>query len=69
MNIVAQNHQSRELLSSKISNFLEEFHVGRILKACSLPLLLVKSNRLPMRNAAMYLSSMILFLAGHARKR
>jgi len=35
MNIVAQNHQSRELLSSKISHFLEEFHVGRILKACN----------------------------------
>lgn len=28
MNIVAHNHQSRELLSSKISHFLEEFHVG-----------------------------------------
>lgn len=35
MNIVAHNHQSRELLSSKISRFLEEFHVGRILKACN----------------------------------
>ena len=35
MNIVAQNHQSRELLSSKISHFLEKFHVGRILKACN----------------------------------
>ncbi len=35
MNIVTQNHQSRELLSSKISHFLEEFHVGRILKACN----------------------------------
>ena len=35
MNIVAHNHQSRELLSSKISHFLEEFHVGRILKACN----------------------------------
>ena len=35
MNIVAYNHQSRELLSSKISHFLEEFHVGRILKACN----------------------------------
>ena len=35
MNIVAQNHQSRELLSSKIPHFLEEFHVGRILKACN----------------------------------
>ena len=33
MNMVAHNHQSRELLSSKISRFLEEFHVGRILKA------------------------------------
>ena len=35
MNIVAHNHQSRELLSSKISHFLEEFHVGRILKSCN----------------------------------
>ena len=35
MNIVAHNHQSRELLSSKISRFFEEFHVGRILKACN----------------------------------
>lgn len=35
MNIIAHNHQSRELLSSKISRFLEEFHVGRILKACN----------------------------------
>ena len=35
MNIVAHNHQSRELLSSKISRFLEEFHVGRILQACN----------------------------------
>ena len=35
MNIVAHNHQSSELLSSKISRFLEEFHVGRILKACN----------------------------------
>ena len=35
MNIVAHNHQSRELLSSKISHFLEEFHVGGILKACN----------------------------------
>lgn len=34
-NIVAHNHQSRELLSSKISRFLEEFHVGRILQACN----------------------------------
>ncbi len=35
MNIVAHNHQSRELLSSKISHFLEEFHVGQILKSCN----------------------------------
>ena len=35
MNIVAHNHQSRELLSSKISHFLDEFHVWRILKACN----------------------------------
>lgn len=35
MNIVAHNHKSRELLSSKISRFLEEFHVGRILQACN----------------------------------
>lgn len=35
MNIVAHNHQSRELFSSKISRFLEEFHVGRILQACN----------------------------------
>ena len=35
MNIVAHNHQSRELLSSKISRFLEKFHVGRILQACN----------------------------------
>ena len=35
MNIVAQNHQSRELLSSKISHFLKEFHVSRILKSCN----------------------------------
>ncbi len=35
MNIVAHNHQSRELISSKISRFLEEFHVSRILKACN----------------------------------
>ena len=35
MTIVAQNHHSRELLSSKISHFLEEFHVGKILKACN----------------------------------
>jgi len=33
MNIVAHNHQSRELLSSKISHFLEEFQVGKILKS------------------------------------
>ena len=35
MNIVAQNHQSSELLSSKISHFLEEFQVGKILKSCN----------------------------------
>ena len=35
MTIVAQNHHSSELLSSKISHFLEEFHVGKILKACN----------------------------------
>jgi len=35
MNMVAHNHQSRELLSSKISHFLEEFHVGQILKSCN----------------------------------
>ena len=35
MTIVAQNHPSRELFSSKISRFLEEFQVSRILKACN----------------------------------
>ncbi len=35
MNIVAYNHESRELLFSKIFHFLEEFHVGRILKDCN----------------------------------
>ena len=35
MNIVAQNHQSSELLSSKILHFLEEFQVGKILKSCN----------------------------------
>ena len=35
MNIVSQNHIFGEQLSSKISCFLEEFHVGKILKACN----------------------------------
>jgi hypothetical protein len=35
MNIVSQNHIFGEHLSSKISCFLEEFHVGKILKACN----------------------------------
>ena len=35
MNIVAQNHTFGEHLSSKVSCFLEEFHVGKILKACN----------------------------------
>ncbi len=35
MSIVAHNHQSSELLSSKISHFFEEFHVGQILKSCN----------------------------------
>ena len=35
MNIVAHNHQSSELLSSKFSYFLDEFHVERILKTCN----------------------------------
>ena len=132
MNIVAHNHQSRELLSSKISRFLEEFHVGRILQACnaykvrgfsvkdvfqvafenafssksffqkqresstSIPFakdtfyrfmnsssinwrkftlqlsprqLSRRLNHSPTRSVTMYLSSTILFSAGHARKR
>ncbi|SFT53981.1 hypothetical protein SAMN02910356_00991 [Selenomonas sp. GACV-9] len=35
MNIVAHNHQSLELLSSKNSHFLEEFHIEQIIKACN----------------------------------
>ena len=35
MNIVSQNHTLSEHLSSKVSCFLEEFHVGKILKACN----------------------------------
>ena len=35
MNIVSQNHTLGEHLSSKVSCFLEEFHVGKILKACN----------------------------------
>ena len=35
MNSVSQNHIFGEHLSSKISCFLEEFHVGKILKACN----------------------------------
>ena len=35
MNIVSHNHQFRESISSKISHFLEEFHVGQILNACN----------------------------------
>ena len=34
MKIIAHNHQYRELLFSKISYFLEEFHVGQLLKSC-----------------------------------
>ena len=35
MNIVVHNHQSRELLPSKISHFRDEFHIGRSLKTCN----------------------------------
>jgi len=35
MSIVSQNHTLGEHLSSKVSCFLEEFHVGKILKACN----------------------------------
>ena len=35
MNIVPQNQPHSELLCSKTSNFLDEFHVSRILKACN----------------------------------
>ena len=35
MNIVAHNHQSSEFFSSKISHFLDEFHVGKLLKSCN----------------------------------
>ena len=35
MNIVAHHHRSSELLSSKISHFLEEFHVSKILSSCN----------------------------------
>ena len=35
MNIVAHHHRSSELLSSKISHFLEEFHVSKILRSCN----------------------------------
>ena len=35
MNIVAHNHHSSELLSSNVSHFIEEFHVGKLLKACN----------------------------------
>lgn len=35
MDIVSQNHIFGEHLSSKISCFLEKFHVGKILKACN----------------------------------
>lgn len=35
MNIVPHLHHSREILSTKTSHFLEEFHVGKILKSCN----------------------------------
>ena len=35
MNIVTHHHHSSELLSSKISHFLEEFHVSKILSSCN----------------------------------
>ena len=35
MNIVPQNQPHSELLCSKTSNFLHEFHASRILKACN----------------------------------
>ncbi|WP_302488869.1 transposase [uncultured Mitsuokella sp.] len=35
MNIVPHLHHSSEILSTKTSHFLEEFHVGKILKSCN----------------------------------
>ena len=35
MNIVAHHHRSSELLSSKISHFLEELNVRLILRSCN----------------------------------
>lgn len=35
MNIVPYLHHSSEILSTKTSHFLEEFHVGKILKSCN----------------------------------
>lgn len=35
MNIVPHLHHSSEILSTKTSHFLEEFHIGKILKSCN----------------------------------
>ena len=46
MNIVPQNQPHSELLCSKASNFLDEFHVSRILKSCNA----YKVKRVPVRD-------------------